>query len=89
MSERTRCSPTERDLHRENALLMEIITQHPDRMTREELILRKENCLTGTDRISILDALQELKRSGLIRFNGDVVEPTFAALRAAAVFDVA
>jgi transcriptional regulator with XRE-family HTH domain len=39
-------------------------------------------------RIAILDAFQEIKRSGLLRFNGEVVEPTFAALRAVEIFEV-
>lgn len=78
--------PAERDRQRENALLKEIVRQH--RMTQEELVTRMENCPPGTDRIAILDSLQELKRSGLVRLNGGVIEPTFAALRAAEVFDV-
>jgi|GEM_PF-6782955 len=39
-----------------------------------------------TDRVVVLDALNALKRSGLVRLNGKVVEPTHAALRAAAIF---
>lgn len=81
-------SPAERDLRLENALLMEIVSQHPDRLTREELVTRMEGWPTGADRIAILDSLQELKRSGLIRINGGVVEPTFATLRAAVIFDL-
>jgi hypothetical protein len=79
--------PDERGLRLENSLLMEIVGQHPVLLTQEELILWMEDCQAGTDRIAILDALQELKRSGLIRFNGEVVEPTFAAVRSIAIFE--
>lgn len=89
MSKTSSRSPAERNLQLENALLMEIVTQHPGRLTQEELVTRMEDCPAGTDRIAILDSLQELKRSGLVRFNGEVVEPTFAALRAAVIFELA
>jgi hypothetical protein len=75
----------ERSLRLENALLNEILIQHPDHLTQDELILRMEGSPNGTDRIAVLDALQELKRSGLIRLNGEVVEPTLALLRAAEI----
>jgi hypothetical protein len=78
--------PAERRLRLENSLLTEIVGLH-SHLTQEELIMRKENCPVGTDRIAILDSLHELKRSGLIRFSGEVVEPTFAALRAAEIFE--
>jgi hypothetical protein len=88
MSKTSSRSPAELDLRLENALLTEIVSQHPNHLTQEELVTRMEDCPTGTDRIAILDSLQELKRSGLIRLNGGVVEPTFAALRAAVVFEM-
>jgi len=77
--------PAQRALRLENALLDEILIQHPDRLTQDELILRMEGGPNDTDRIAVLDALQELKRSGLIRLNGEVVEPTLALLRAAEI----
>jgi hypothetical protein len=67
-------------------VLTEIIILHPDHLTSEELVVRLEDGPSNTDRVAILDSLQELKRSGLTRRNGDVVEPTHAALRAAEVF---
>jgi hypothetical protein len=73
----------------ENALLMEIITQHLGYLTQDELVTRMEDSPAGTGRIAILDSLQELRRSGLVRFSGEVVEPTFAASRAAEIFEVA
>lgn len=89
MSKASSRLPAERDLQLENALLTEIISLHPDRLTQEELVVRMEDCPTGTDSVAILDSLQELKRSGLVRLNDEVVEPTFAALRAAVIFEMA
>lgn len=80
--------PAERALQLESALLAEIINLHPDHLSQEELIVLMENCPTGTDRIAILDTLRELKRSGLIRLNGEVVEPTFAVLRTMEIFEL-
>lgn len=79
-------SPQERDLWVENVVLLEIITLHPDHLTREELVVRMEDAPSNTGRVAIMDSLQALRRSGLVRQNGDVVEPTYAALRAAAIF---
>jgi hypothetical protein len=88
MSKASNRSPAERDLQLENALLMEIVTQHLSHLTRDELVTRMEDLPTGTSGIAILDSLEELKRSGLVRFSGEVVEPTFAASRAAEIFEV-
>jgi hypothetical protein len=62
----------------EAALLEQIVTLHPDRLTTEELVLMMENERSG--RIAIVDALASLRRSGLARRQGDLVEPTYAAL---------
>jgi hypothetical protein len=80
-------SPQERDLWVENAILSEIIALHPVHLTREELVVRMEDGPSETGRVAVLDSLQALKRSGLVRFTGEVVEPTYAALRAAAIFE--
>jgi hypothetical protein len=86
VSEPSRSSPEDRDLWVEQALLSEIIFLHPDHLTSEELVLRMEDGPNDTGRIAILDSFQALRRSGLVRLNGEVVEPTFATLRAAAIF---
>lgn len=88
MSETRNQLPAERSLRLENALLAEIVIQHPDHLTQDELIVRMEGGPANTTPIAVLDCLQELKRSGVIRFNGEVVEPTFAVLRAAEIFEV-
>lgn len=85
MCQPNRKSSEERDLWVENALLSEIIILHPDHLTSEELIVRMEDGPSETGRVAIIDALQALKRSGLVRITGEVVEPTYAALRAAAI----
>jgi hypothetical protein len=79
-------SSEERSLKVEQALISEIITL-PDRLTSEELILWMRGRASDADRIEILDALLVLKRSGLVRQNGEVVEPTFAAIRADEIFN--
>ncbi len=81
-------SASERGVRLENALLAEILTQDPNHLTQDELTLRMEGGPFGTDRIAILDSLQELKRSGVIRLNGEVVEATFAVLRTAEIFEL-
>jgi hypothetical protein len=78
----------ERNLRLEHALLDEVLTQDPNHLTQDELTLRMEGGPNGTDRSAVLDALQELKRSGVIRLNGEVVEATFAVLRTAEIFEL-
>lgn len=82
------CQPSseqsgDHDLWVEHAVLLEILTLHPDHLTSGELVVRMEDRASDTGPTTIMDSLQALKRSGLIRFNGEVVEPTFAAVRAA------
>jgi hypothetical protein len=78
-------SPEQNDLRVESVVLLEIVSQHPSHLTSEELVVRLEDGPDGTSRVAILDSLNALKRYGLIRFNGEIVEPTFAAIRAAAI----
>lgn len=81
-------SPQERDLRVERVVLSEIVYLHPTHLSCEELVMRMEDGASATGRVAIVDALQELRRSGLVRISGDVVEPTFAALRAVAIFQL-
>lgn len=87
MSQPSSESLEDRDLRVEQALLLEIIYLHPDHLTSEELVLKMEDGPNDTDRIAILDSFQALRRSGLVRLNGEVIEPTYAALQAAVIFD--
>lgn len=79
-------SSEERRLRVEQTLLSEIISI-PDRLTPEELVLWIQDKPSDRGRIEILDALLVLKRSGLVRQNGEVLEPTHAAIRADEIFN--
>jgi hypothetical protein len=70
----------------ERAVLTEIVCLHPARLTLPELELRMTADRNHSEGAAVKDSIQMLKRSGLVRQNGDVLEPTYPALRAAAVF---
>jgi hypothetical protein len=70
----------------EYEVLAEIICLHPIRLTLSELVLRVAGKWGGSESVAIEDSIQALKRSGLVRQTGDVLEPTYAALRAAELF---
>lgn len=78
----------ERELWLEKAVLLDIVTVRPRRLSHDELAMRMDDGKSQTDRQAVQDALQSLKRSGLVRLVGDVVEPTLAATCAAVLFDV-
>lgn len=69
----------------EHAVLMEIIDLHPARPTLDELHLALSYSRGEIRRFAIEDSLWSLRRFGLIREHGDVLEPTLTALRAAEV----
>lgn len=79
------CSPKMRDLQIEKVVFMQVVDLHPDHLTSDELVVRLEDRQTHTSRTAIEEAISVLKRSGLARVNGDVVEPTYAAIRAVAI----
>jgi hypothetical protein len=79
-------SVDERDIRAESAVLHEVVILHPVRLTSEELVVRMEDTPSDTGGVAILDSLQALKRCGLIRLNGELVEPTYAAVCAAKLF---
>jgi superfamily II helicase len=79
---------TEKDRQVEQDLLSEIISLNPRHLMLEELVVKMKGGSSDTDRIAILDPLDELRSYGLIRLNGDVVEPTYAALCAAEIFQI-
>jgi asparagine synthetase A len=81
-------SPHERDLWVENAVLLQIVSLHPDHLTSKELVVRMEEDESDTGRVEIVNAIGALKRSGLVRFTGEVVEPTYAAIRAVAILSL-
>lgn len=63
-------------------VLLEIVALHPDHLTPDELATRLED---QPDRLAILDAVDELKRCGLVRATGEVIEPTHPAACMAAI----
>ena len=81
-------SPQEQDLWLQNAVLVEIVSLHPARLTAKELVIRMGAGPSDMGQAEIMDSLQALKGSGLVRFTEEVVELTFAALRAAAIFGI-
>lgn len=62
-------------------ILREIVELLPARLTIDEMVLwvAKQG---DHGAIAAKDAIAELRRSGLIRLSGDVLEPTLAAFRA-------
>lgn len=78
----------EKDRQVEQDLLSEIIGLHPSHLTVEELVVKMKGGSSAEDRNAILDPLDELRSYGLIRLNGDVVEPTYAVLCAAEIFQI-
>jgi hypothetical protein len=71
----------------EHAVLMEIITLHPTHPTLDELHLVLSYSRVELEEQAIDDSLQTLGRFGLVRKNGDVLEPTLAAIHAAEVIE--
>jgi hypothetical protein len=74
------------DAQLEYSVLAEILSLHPAHLTSSELALKMTDERSGAGEIPTMGALEALKRSGLVRQNGDVVAPTYAAFRAAALF---
>jgi hypothetical protein len=71
------------------AILFEVIEQHPTRLSVEEIMLRIVSDSDDTAEVQTAgEAMLDLRRSGLVRFRNDdrLVEPTQAALRAHALF---
>lgn len=72
-------TPQEKKMRLEAGLLEHLAELHPDRLTTDELALSMGG-LRG--RIAFDDALAGLRRSGLVRRSGDLVELTHAAVNA-------
>lgn len=69
----------------ERTVLAEVIELHPELLTIAELIQRiARRPEDETTKEEIRNAIRDLRRSGLVRYrdDGEVVEPTHAALRA-------
>lgn len=71
-------------------ILEETLELHPQRLTVGELARRiVSDPDDGMEVETATEAIRDLRRSGLLRYRNDdqVVEPTHAALTAAAIFD--
>jgi hypothetical protein len=75
----------------EQVILEEAIDMHPQRLTVGELSLRIVSDPDDSWEVeTATHAIRDLRRSGLLRYRNDdeVVEPTHAAISAAAIFDL-
>lgn len=63
-------------------ILREIVELLPARPTIDEMILWIADKQGDYSAIAAKDAIAELRRFGLIRLSGEVLEPTLAAFRA-------
>jgi hypothetical protein len=70
----------------EHAVLMAILELHPEHLTASELVLKVAGEGGQAEREEIRQAIRDLRGSSLLRYTGDVVEPTHAAVRAGEVF---
>jgi hypothetical protein len=75
-----------RDREVKRMVLTEIVSLLPERLTVPELAVCLEDGPKDTDRLTTVDAVGALKRDGLVRLTGEIVEPTHAALSAAEIF---
>lgn len=69
----------------EHAVFIEIVALHPIHPTLGELHLALSDSRAELGIHAVEDSLWSLRRFGLIRENGKVLEPTLAALHAAEV----
>jgi hypothetical protein len=70
----------------EHAVLMTILDLHPEHLTPSELVLKVAGEGDQAAREEIRQAIRDLRGSSLLRYTGDVVEPTHAAVRAGELF---
>ncbi|HEX5930044.1 MAG TPA: hypothetical protein VFY48_11710 [Solirubrobacterales bacterium] len=81
--------PGEEDLRRQQGILGEVLEQFPVTLTVEELVRTQAVQRLGDQKAEPWEqAIIELRRDGLLRLNGDVVEPTLAAIRANELLDL-
>jgi hypothetical protein len=69
----------------ERAVLEEVLELHPDHLTPTELVLKMSAGPDRSEGEAIEHAIRDLSGSGLLRYVGEVIAPTYAALRVAAL----
>ena len=79
-----------REHHRRQAgILTEVLEQFPITLTVEELVRTQATQRLGDQQAEPWEqAITELRRDGLLRLNGEVIEPTLAAIRANELLDM-
>ena len=81
--------PGEEDRRRQQSILCEVLEQFPLTLRVEELVRTQATQRLGDQSAEPWEqAITELRRDGLLRLNGEVVEPTLAAIRANELLDV-
>lgn len=89
MSEEELRLPGEEDRRRQQGILCEVLERFPINLTVEELVRTQATQRLGDQEAEPWEqAITELRRDGLLRLNGDVIEPTLAAIRANELLDV-
>jgi hypothetical protein len=79
------CAPEKNELV-EHAVFMAILDLHPEHLTPSELVLKVAGEGDQAAREEIRQAIRDLRGSSLLRYTGDIVEPTHAAVRASELF---
>jgi len=89
MSEDEQRLPGEEDRRRQQGILLEVLEQFPVTLTVDELVRTQATQRLGDqDSEPWEQAITDLRRDGLLRLNGEVVEPTLAAIRANELMDM-
>ena len=81
--------PGEEDRRRQQSILGEVLEKFPLTFTVEELVRTQVTQRLGDQKAEPWEhAITELRRYGLLRLNGNVIEPTPAALWVHELLDV-
>ncbi|HEX5928375.1 MAG TPA: hypothetical protein VFY48_03190 [Solirubrobacterales bacterium] len=82
-------STGERERNRQEMAFIEVLERFPVTLTVDELVRTLATRRLGDeDREPWEQAVTQLRRDGLLRLNGNVVEPTVAAIRASELMEV-
>lgn len=82
-------STGEKERNRQEMAFIEVLERFPVTLTVDELVRTLATRRLGDeDREPWEQAITQLRRDGLLRLNGNVVEPTVAAIRASELMEV-
>jgi hypothetical protein len=71
----------------ERTVLEEVVALHPDHLSLPELVRKMTVGDDWSEKEGIEEAVRELRGAGLLRQVGELLAPTYAALRFAALVD--